>query len=319
MTDFSIFHEKLAKSINGDFDKEIYDWDIIKRSITILIKDNIHGVGRNIVDFIDLGNWDYISNFSFDDSLRRLELEWHDNDKFHIYIDSIFLLEHNDSIYLFLKGFYHDEISLNKIYNTKCTSCILENTGSYMVDIYRVVKRVNEVIQTPNINCYTACILTRPPIGKFVTQSSFSQSLMDALNLSLAINKINSLYDEVQSIKENDRDSLQEKGNTARRYLEYILMLINIRIMHLENVQYQEQMLGSLVSVIKNLNYTALLKNDVDIAKDILNACSHHGGIRIEKKDVIFSLDVIKNIILAIENTDINKLQLNNIIKQMEE
>lgn len=48
--------------------------------------------------------------------------------------------------------------------------------------------------------------------------------------------------------------------------------------MHLNNVQYQEQMLGSLVSVIEALDYEPLMKNDVEITKDILNACSHHGG-----------------------------------------
>ncbi|WP_216074064.1 hypothetical protein, partial [Acinetobacter baumannii] len=74
-------------------------------------------------------------------------------------------------------------------------------------------------------------------------------------------------------IQEHDRDSLQEKGNTARRYLEYVLILVNIRLMHLNNVQYQEQMLGSLVSVINTLEYTPLMKNDVQIASDILNAC----------------------------------------------
>ncbi|EFM8638837.1 hypothetical protein A5952_005017, partial [Escherichia coli] len=107
-------------------------------------------------------------------------------------------------------------------------------------------------------------------------------------------------------------------GNTARRYLEYILMLVNIRIMHLNNVQYQEQMLGSLVSVIEALDYEPLMKNDVEITKDILNACSHHGGVRIEKKDVIFSLEVIENLIKAIKKTDINKLQLDGMFKSIQ-
>lgn len=71
---------------------------------------------------------------------------------------------------------------------------------------------------------------------------------------------------------------LTRERKYCQRYLEYILMLVNIRIMHLNNVQYQEQMLGSLVSVIEALDYEPLMKNDVEITKDILNACSHHGG-----------------------------------------
>lgn len=141
---------------------------------------------------------------------------------------------------------------------------------------------------------------------------------MDAINLSLAHERIDSLYNDVNGIQEHDRDSLQEKGNTARRYLEYVLILVNIRLMHLNNVQYQEQMLGSLVSVINILEYTPLMKNDVQIASDILNACSHHGGVRIEKSDVIFALDFIKNLISTIEKTDINKLQIEGTFKSIQ-
>lgn len=141
---------------------------------------------------------------------------------------------------------------------------------------------------------------------------------MDAINLSLAHERIDSLYNDVNGIQEHDRDSLQEKGNTARRYLEYVLILVNIRLMHLNSVQYQEQMLGSLVSVINTLKYMPLIKNDVQIASDTLNACSHYGGVRIDKSDVIFALDFIKNLILTIEKTDINRLQIEGIFKSIQ-
>mgnify|MGYP004706648545 CR=1 FL=1 len=183
-----------------------------------------------------------------------------------------------------------------------------------MVDICRVVRGSGETIHTPNINCYTTCILTRPLSGH-VTSAGFSINLMDAINLSLAHEKIEALYNEIESVGEHNRDTLQEKGNTARRYLEYILILVCIRINHLDNIQYQEQMLGGLLSVINFLEYKPLVKNDVEIAKDILNACSHYGGSRIEKTDVVFALDFIKNLIIAIEETDINKLQLDGIFK----
>jgi len=318
MSTYDAFHKEIKNSINGNFEHEIHDWDTIKKSISILINNNPQGVGQNIVDFIDLGGWGHISSFSFDDSTRRLELEWFENDKFHIYIDSVVFLELNESIYVFLKGFYNNQVSLNRIYNTKCTSCEFTNTGSYMVDIDRVVKGVNEAIQTPNINCYTTCILTRPLNGG-VTSTGFSRHAMDAINLHLARVKIDSLYDEVNEVIEYDRDFLQEKGNTARRYLEYILILVGIRIMHLQNIQYQEQMLGTLVSVIDALDYTPLMKNDIEIAKNTLNACSHHGGIMIEKREIIFALNFIKNVITAIDKTDINKLQLNGIIKSLQD
>lgn len=97
------FFDKINQSINGNFNCEIHDWNVIKYSISILINNNVQGAGCNIVDFIDLGNWDRISAFSFNDSMRRLELEWHQNDKFHIYIESIVFVELNDTMYAFLK------------------------------------------------------------------------------------------------------------------------------------------------------------------------------------------------------------------------
>ncbi|WP_419210693.1 hypothetical protein ABRP32_08455 [Providencia manganoxydans] len=315
MSDYSVFFDKLKNSINDNFESEIYDWNIIKNSISILINDNIHGVGSNIVDFIDLGNWSRISRFEFDDSNRRLELEWYENSKFHIYIESVVFVEYDQSIYAFLKGFYHNRSSLNRIYNTKCFSCDFDYSD-YYVDIYRVVKGVKEEIQTPNVNCYTTCILARPSNGR-TSSVGDSRQFMDVINISLAHDKISVLYDEVNCIQEYDRDTLQEKGNTARRYLEYLLMIVNIRIKHLKDIQYQEQMLGGLISVIDVIDYKPLQKNDIETAKDILNACSHYGGVRIEKKDVIFSLDVIKNVILAIQETDINKLQLDGIFKSI--
>lgn len=315
MMSYSIFLEKIKKSINGNFAVEIHDWDIIKDSITKIINDNIHGAGRNIVDFIDLGNWDFISSFSFDDSERRLELIWHPDDKFHIYIESAVFFEYDSIIYAFLKGYYNDKRTLNKIYNTKCTSCNFDHSALYMTDISRIIKRTCESIQTPNINCYTTCISTRPESG-VAKSAGVSRHLMDSINMSLAYKKIDSLYSDVHSVQEYDRDTLQEKGNTARRYLEYILKLVSIRLVHLNTTQYQEEMLGSLVSVIHKLDYKPL-KHEIKNAIETLNACSHHGGTRIKKTDVISSLDFIKKIITGIEKTDINKLQLKGFLNSI--
>lgn len=316
MEKYSIFKNEITDIIKGNYQEEIYDWDSIKEVIKCTIENNPHDFGRNVVDFIDLGNWDFISAYVFDDNRRRLEITWHEGDKFHIYIEAIVVIEANGIIYIFLKGFFNDEAELNRIYNTKCTSCNITKFGTYMLDIYREVKRVNEVIQTPNINCYTTCILTRPLSGG-VTPAGYSRDLMDSINISLAEMKIQSLYEDVKIIDNHDRDSLQEKGNTARRYLEYILMLVNVRIMHATSVNYQEQMLGDLVNIINAIDYIPLFKGDVTAAQKILNACSHHGGVRIDKEMINLALDVISNIIAVVKKTDINKLHIDNIFKSV--
>ncbi|MCX3308272.1 hypothetical protein ORN12_04515 [Pantoea vagans] len=311
MSNYDNFIEELKASISESFEREIHDWYTIKKSIEIVINKNIHGFGKNIVDFIDLGNWDYISSYSFDDRNRMLELEWWSNVKFHIYIDSIFYIENNKSVYAFLKGYYHDVKTINKIYNTRCSSCNIEREGSYTISIERVIKGIEQHISSPIINCYTACILTRPPLGR-VASVGTSRNLMDAINLHLASEKIKTLRIQINELVDYDRDTLQEKGNTARRYLEYILMLINVRVNN-SKIIYQEEMLGGLTPVIELLDGKPT-KREIQDAQSILNACSHHGGIMIEKNDVIFALDFIEKIISSIENTDINRLQLDNML-----
>lgn len=313
MSNYESFVEKLRTSISDNFEGEIHDWNTIKESIGIIINNNIHGFGKNIVDFIDLGNWDYISSFSFDDQKRMLELEWWSNVKFHIYIDSVLYIKYRKSVYAFLKGYYQDEKVINAIYNTRCQSYNWEREGCYTINIQRIVNREEQNILIPIINCYTACILTRPPVGT-VASVGVSRNLMDIINLHFASEKMKLLRKQLIDLVDYDRDALQEKGNTARRYLEYILMLVNVRIINDSKVVYQKEMLGKLTLVIDLLNHKPS-KKEIKDALSILNACSHHGGIRLEKNDVIFALDFIEKIIFSIENTNINQLQLDNIFK----
>jgi len=128
-----------------------------------------------------------------------------------------------------------------------------------MTEVCWTTKAGEDFIQIPNINCYTTCIMTRP-VKDVPTSNQTSELIMHTVNLTLAINKCLSLLSEVNKIAEHERDALQEKGNTARRYFEYVLMLTNIRAEVRFEKAYQDQMLGNLTPVIRSLGLHASMK-----------------------------------------------------------
>ncbi|MBN3083119.1 hypothetical protein H4F49_21085 [Pectobacterium polaris] len=289
---YELFYNGLTDVLNGEYEKEIHDWGIIKKILSHVVNDNYQGFGRNIVDFIDRGSWDSISKIDFKDENRQLEMAWSDGWLYNASVESVFIIEYEKAFFVLIKAYYQDKKMINRLYSTRCRSYTIGNFGDYMLEVERVTRTGNEFIQIPNINCYTTTIMLRPPSGSPVSNHT-SELIMHEVNLMLAINKFSSLLAELENVNEYDRDTLQEKGNTARRYLEYVLMLVNLRSENKFEKDYQVLMLGSLTGVIKFLGLPDNLKNEVTIAQGLLNACSHHGGVRIEKNKLISAISTL--------------------------
>lgn len=304
---YDLFHSKLTNILNGQYEKEIYDWVVIKEILSHVVSNNYQGFGRNIVDFIDRGNWDSILRIGFKDQNRQLEMAWSDSWLYHASLESVFVVEHKKAIFILLKAYYRDKKLLNKLYSPRCQSYTISNFGDYMLEVERTIRNCNEYIQVPNINCYTTTIMIRPPI-EMPVGNHISELLMHEVNLMQAINKFSSLLAELELVNEYDRDTLQEKGNTARRYFEYILMLINVRAGNKFEKAHQELMLGSLTGVLKFLGLPESLKNQITIAQDLLNACSHHGGVRIEKNKLISTIRTLHQLCHWVKDIDFFKI-----------
>ena len=304
---YKLFHRELTSILNGEYEKEIHDWDIIKKILSHVVSNNYQGFGRNIVDFIDRGSWDRISKIDFNDENRQLEMTWTDSWLYHASVESIFIIVYKQAFFVLLKAYYQDKRLINKLYSARCRSYTISNFGDYMLEVERVTRTGTEFIQIPNINCYTTTIMLRPPSGSPVSNRT-SELLMHEVNLMLAINKFASLLAELEHVNEYERDALQEKGNTARRYFEYVLMLVNLRAENKFEKDYQVLMLGSLTGVIKFLGLPDNLKNEVIIAQDLLNACSHHGGVRIEKNKLISAINTLYQLCHWIKEIDFFKI-----------
>ncbi|MCE0826591.1 hypothetical protein LVQ78_11175 [Buttiauxella sp. A2-C2_NF] len=302
-----IFHSELTGILKGEYEKEIHDWGIIKQILSHIVTNNYQGFGCNIVDFIDRGNWDRISKIDFKDENRLLEMTWNDGWLYHASVESVFIIEHESAFFVLIKAYYQDKKMINRLYSTRCRSFEIGNFGDYMLEVERVTRTGDEFIQIPNINCYTTTIMIRPPSGSPVSNRT-SELLMHEVNLMLAINKFASLLVELNTINEYDRDTLQEKGNTARRYLEYVLMLVNLRSENKFEKDYQVLMLGSLTGVIEFLGLPDKLKNEITLSQELLNACSHHGGIRIEKNKLISAIRTLHQLCHWVKEIDFFKI-----------
>ncbi|EPR1090072.1 hypothetical protein [Serratia ureilytica] len=300
---YKLFHSALTSILNGEYEKEIHDWNVIKKILSHVVSHNYQGFGRNIVDFIDRGSWDRISKIDFKDESRQLEMAWTDSWLYHASVESVFIIEYKQAFFVLLKAYYQDKKLINRLYSARCRSYTISNFGDYMLEVERETRTGEEFIQIPNINCYTTTIMLRPPSGSPVSNRT-SELLMHEVNLMLAINKFASLLAELEHINEYERDALQEKGNTARRYFEYVLMLVNLRAENKFEKDYQVLMLGSLTGVIKFLGLPDNLKNEVIIAQDLLNACSHHGGVRIEKNKLISAINTLHQLCHWVKGID---------------
>jgi len=305
--EYENFCNEFKNILQGQFETEIHDWSVIKQVLSHIITHNPNGNGRNIVDFIDRGNWDHVSSIQFTDPNRYFEMTWDKGCIYHASVESIFILQANGSHYVLIKTYYQDEKMLNRLYSPRCRSYEINKFGEYMVEVSRVIRDGVQSIQLPNVNCYTTCVMTRPVKGS-VTSNHFSELLMHDVNLNLAISKFATLLNDAKTIDEYDRDALQEKGNTARRYFEYVLMLVNIRAGEEFKQNYQELMLGSLKPIIASLGLPDGLKNDITLAQEILNLCSHHGGARIEKSRVMSSIATLHQLCHWIKDTDFYKV-----------
>ncbi|HFN1103934.1 TPA: hypothetical protein ACHBXQ_005429 [Klebsiella variicola subsp. variicola] len=304
---YKLFHSALTSILNGEYEKEIHDWNIIKKILSHVVNHNYQGFGRNIVDFIDRGSWDRISKIDFKDESRQLEMAWTDSWLYHASVESVFIIEYQQAFFVLLKAYYQDIKLINRLYSARCRSYTISNFGDYMLEVQRVTRTGEEFIQIPNINCYTTTIMIRPPSRSPVSNRT-SELLMHEVNLMLAINKFASLLAELEHINDYERDALQEKGNTARRYFEYVLMLVNLRAENKFEKDYQVLMLGSLTGVIKFLGLPDNLKNEIVIAQGLLNACSHHGGVRIEKNKLTSAINTLYQLCHWVKEIDFFKI-----------
>ncbi|HCW3121129.1 TPA: hypothetical protein OXC77_003980 [Enterobacter roggenkampii] len=296
--------------INNRYDEEIYDWNVIKNTINHIIVNNYDGYGSNIVDFIDRGCWDRIIDLQFNDTNRQIEMKWRNGWLYHASVESIIVIHYKEMFFVLVKAFYQDTKTLNRLYSPGSRSFSISTFGEYMTEVRRLTRSGEDFIQIPNINCYTTCIMTRPLAG-VPTSNHTSEHIMHSINLNLAKNKFEILKNAIEEIYEYDRDLLQEKGNTARRYFEYILMLINIRSGISFDKPYQDQMLGNLTPVLRLLDLSPEDERRITLAQEVLNACSHHGGVRIKKERLIDSLDALITLCDIIKVTDFFEISTN--------
>ncbi|HBH7064793.1 TPA: hypothetical protein KWI17_000143 [Enterobacter cloacae] len=302
--------------INNSYEEEIYDWSVIKNTITHIIANNYGGYGSNIVDFIDRGSWDRIIDFQFNDTNRQLEMKWRDGWLYHASVESLIVIRYKEMFFVLIKAFYQDKKTLNRLYAPGSRSFSISAFGEYMTEVRRLTRSGEVFIQIPNINCYTTCIMTRPLEGA-PTSNHTSEHIMHSINLSLANNKFYTLQNTIEEIDEYDRDLLQEKGNTARRYFEYILMLINIRSGISFDKPYQDQMLGNLSPVLRLLDLSSEDERKITLAQEVLNACSHHGGVRIKKESLIDSLNALITLCDIIKDTDFFEISTNTYLNNL--
>lgn len=304
------------------YDKEIKDWEIIKKLIIFYANyDN----GYCLVDFIDQGNWDNVTATHFIDNSRTLELVWrdytkieenkHDEDirqftvdvfggvsKISLYlsIDSICISKHKGVPVLLIKGFYKKKTSINKELNTKCSGFRYLHNGLFSNDILKLVKGDIHKITIPKINCYTVSLV--PKYAHHIDAID-SKNFIYKINISISEIKIRNMPKEISLLSETDTENIKNRGNQIRREFEHILKIFYLR--HHEDYKFIEEdiqkptkdiqklMLGDLISILNKSNLNLQVPMKIEEAVEILNECSHSSGVPITRGQLLISWSTI--------------------------
>ena len=279
---------------------EVKDWEQIKELVSFYIDND---EGSPIVDFIDLSNWDSVERYSFDDESRTLELVWHDfqaNDpdglrdyfgvdliKCDIKIESVVITINRSMPVLLLKGYYQSTKDINLTYNKNCSRINISSNHPFSTEIDRVVKRKEQSIIVPNINCFTMSIV--PNCARYISANE-SKTLLYKFNIDVVQKRLLAVISELTTVDDANQESLQTQGNIARKCFENALKVLNLKAQVAFEKDYQRLMLGDLVGILRNLDFSDALEFKLPNVLDTLNACSHDSGIFINKEDVFKSI-----------------------------
>ena len=285
-------------------DLEITDWDLIKEIVSFFIDGHAES---NVLDFIDISNWDSIESFTFDDEKRTLNLVWHNfldsENEFEIQafgahlltcevkVASILLTLNKGLPVLLIKGLYQDPKVIQRTYNNGCSKMDTFICHPFSVEIVKVVKRKLHSIVVPNIYCYTMALL--PNYMNYISAVESKDHLFSE-NIKLICLRVTKLMKDLDSVEESDQERLCQIGNTTRIHFENGLKVLFLKarthfddsIPALEG-DYQKAMLGDLTRAIKNTDFAGQMNLKLQDVVTLLNTCSHDSGTYIKKEDIV--------------------------------
>jgi len=284
-------------------DVEITDWDLIKEIVSFFIDGHEES---NVLDFIDISNWDSIESFSFDDEKRTLNLVWHnfldsgDELEIHVFgahlltcevkIASILLTLNKGLPVLLIKGLYQEPKIIQRTYNNGCSKMDTFTCHPFSVEIVKVVKRKLHSIVVPNIHCYTMALL--PNYMNYISAVESKDHLFSE-NIKLICLRVTKLMKDLDSVEESGQERLCQIGNSTRIHFENGLKVLFLKarthfdesILPLEG-DYQKAMLGDLTRAIKNTDFAGEMNLKLQDVVTLLNTCSHDSGTYIKKEDI---------------------------------
>lgn len=299
------FITEFKAKYESKLDEEITDWETIKEIISFFIDGHPN---NKILDFIDLGSWDSIESYQFHDENKKLELIWHDylesDDeevvsimgahilKCDVLISSIMLSSNKNLPVLLIRGFYQDPKSIQRAYNQGCSKMQKFSCHPFSTEVIKVVRNKVHSITIPNVYCYTMSLFPNYLGNISVVESK--QFLFDK-NIKIASLKITKLMGDLANVADGDIERIQQIGNSTRINFENGLkvLLLKAHTDFSEEIDtklkgdYQKAMLGDLVRVIRNTDFTENIGLNTQQTVDILNRCSHDSGVSISKDEVL--------------------------------
>jgi hypothetical protein len=276
-------------------DQTITDSHAIRKFFELLFERTN---GLVILDFLDMGNWDIVEKFSFDNESRILTLVWHDfndveeepdvkEDRQMLFPASLYSLAINintivpicgeKSAIFLINGFAKTEKEIKQLYRDGASEFNLSDNSFFEKRIVRKVNKEWEIIDFHCTPIYSIAIIPK----RAGISSGDSKNLLYLHNVDESIKRITRVIDALDNVAANNYDEICEKLNTARRVLESVLKIeCCFREVEVKS-NYSQLLLGQLFSLLKEFKMPEeqLFLNRTT---ELLNEFSHDSGKPVE-------------------------------------
>lgn len=258
-----------------------------------------------IVDFLEYGGWDRLSDIYTDDFGHVILIQ----DSIPNQLKSGLIFKFKDIIAyqseaisgIFIRGFTLKENYVKKTFNQNAKSFEIIDKRNFSVDFERKVNETEESFTVLNAPLYSVAIIPKnTPLGP-----QHSQEVLFLINFDRCLRRLKERKILLKKISQDDEDSICEKANTGRRVFEFVLKIECCLIEH--NVSflgyekdieatfkkdYDKLLLGDLKKLVKDFKPSNRQSELNDIIS-ISNKLSHDSGHAIHKHEAEKLLDLM--------------------------
>lgn len=272
-------------------DELITDLDKIDRFFKRLMEAT---KGLVIVDFLDTTNWDKFDWHKLEVGSGILTLAWHDyrgvveseEEKevrtmvfpaslyaAALRVKSLMTISTNATAIFLLNGYSLSDKEIRSLYAQDADHFEVHNNDFFSQRIVRQNGFEAELIRVHRTPLFSMAII--PKMSPLT--STDSKKVLYDVNLGVAVGRLESLYQALDSLEPSETEEIADKVNAARRTMEYALKVECCLRGLMVKKTYAQLLLGDLISLVKD-DKDESIRRILSKFAELANEFSHDSG-----------------------------------------